>query len=190
LEAIASRICQRFPVSGRDSAGITTKSLSSKNLLLANGGKCIRRRLCIVILQIVLMLFLIIPECSAGWSFGLVEVKEPEKVTIPANEILDKIKNNKTIYYKDVIIIGDLNINSIDLPTENVALTKFREDLPEYAYVVSTPITIEESHIIGNISSNNIIFKKSFALRDVNVSGGIDMEGSRFCWNASFERSE
>jgi hypothetical protein len=83
--------------------------------------------------------------------------EEEAKTVVSASEILDKIQNGQPVEYDNVIIEGDLDPSTLDLPTEQVKRTdcdyveEVKRGLPETVKVVTSQIKITNSEIpVGN----------------------------------------
>ncbi|HOT07878.1 MAG TPA: hypothetical protein PLI05_11255 [Methanotrichaceae archaeon] len=58
------------------------------------------------------------------------ELSEDNRPRIPASEILAKIEKGETVRYlgEGIIVVGDLDLRSLDLPTQHVKRTKGQEN--------------------------------------------------------------
>ncbi len=90
-----------------------------------------------------------------------------EYIEIPVCQILKKIQNNDPVRYDHVRIVGDLDLNELDLPTENIEriepVARKGEKLEKIRFIKSK-ITIMDS-IIGNLNFEGAIFDKGITFR-------------------------
>lgn len=82
---------------------------------------------------------------------------------IPASDILEKIKKGEPVEYDHVTIIGDLDLNKLDLPKENEM------------HFLNSPIKVINSKIVGNVNFRNTIFRQQ-----------PDFSSTDFRWHANF----
>ena len=97
---------------------------------------------------------------------------------VQASEILTKIEEGEPVEYDHVKVIGDLDLNKLDLPIKHVNRTSFQIEslgLSETSKVVSSRIRINDSVFDGMVAFNNIMFNEP-----------IDVSGSNFTKNADF----
>jgi len=105
-------------------------------------------------------------------------------------EILEKIERGEPVDYDNVVVVGDLNLSGLNLPTEHVERTEFEIEwhgLAEEMAMVESPINITNSKIRGNATLGNSIFQESVNFRGTNFSGGTaDFGRAEFSGHANF----
>ena len=83
---------------------------------------------------------------------------EAELTEIPASEILDKILKGEPVEYDHVRVIGDLDVDKLDLPTKHVLIREIPK-LSEKRKVVYSSIKIINSTFNGEVKFGNIFFE-------------------------------
>jgi hypothetical protein len=101
---------------------------------------------------------------------------DPRRI-VQASEILAKIERGGPVEYYGVIVVGDLDLSGLDLPTKHVERSEdeIRHwDLTEEVKVVKSLIWIENSEIRGvvNFSNSNGEFKKQISFLGINFTKG------------------
>ena len=118
---------------------------------------------------------------------------DDERRIVPAEDILGKIEKGEPVNYDNVIVVGDLNLSEVDLPTRHVERTGEEIlwwGLTEEAKTVKSPINITSSEIQGDVTFSNVIFQKSVDFKETNFSGGnADFGGAEFSGAANFRES-
>jgi Pentapeptide repeats (9 copies) len=124
--------------------------------------------------------------------------------TVPASEVLAKIKAGEPVDYDHVIIKGNLGLDQLGLPEKHTdrALWEISwSGLPENLIIVNSSIRIADSMIEGIVGFSNTIFEKSIDFTDTdfnsdakfndsNFNSDAKFIGSKFNNYASFETSE
>jgi len=116
-----------------------------------------------------------------------------ELAEIPASEILNKIQKGLDVEYSNVVVKGDLNIDNLDLPKQNIERTEFQKTIltqPEVAKLVKSKIRITASKIEGLVAFDNIIFEKDIDFWASKFGRNADFSGSQFSGNTKFEESQ
>ena len=93
--------------------------------------------------------------------------------TVPAEEILAKIERGEPVEYDGVIVVGDLDLSEVDLPTKHVERTEDEiEDmgLTEEVKVVESPVIITDSEIRGDVRFDNAIFQNIVSFEETNFT--------------------
>lgn len=143
---------------------------------------------------LVLFFFLILTSMSTV-SLA-VEFKE-----VQASEILKQIENGEDIYFENCRVIGELNLNEIELKTvpnpkyPELLESGFREEalvfygVNEDLKVIESNITIYNSIFENDVDFSNSLFKKSPSLVKVNFYSSVNFVSTTFGDDASFERT-
>ncbi len=101
------------------------------------------------------------------------------KVSIDAQEILERIEKGENIIYQNQRIIGDLNIQQFNLSRD-----------ANYRCLVDSAIVFVDCEFQGNIYFNYGVFNKSLNFTDTKFSGEMNLQGSQLNGNASFWNSK
>lgn len=94
---------------------------------------------------------------------------------IPSEDILEKIENGEPAYYRNVIILGDLNL-------------KRQNPIPEYN--ISSPIEIYESKIHGNVNFDDARMQRLVNFENTEIFGVASFNRTQFIDEANFRNSE
>jgi hypothetical protein len=97
------------------------------------------------------------------------EETKREMESIPADDLLAKIKNKENINLKDAIILGDLDIAKLELA----------RDEDDYVCIGSS-IKIINSIIEGSVKFEKVIFLKSIVFSGTTINGNMSFEFSKF----------
>jgi len=127
---------------------------------------------------------------------------------VPAEEILEKIERGEPVEYDNVIVVGDLDLNKVDLPTKHVKVIeymsiKIEEITPQImwssdirttwndeANVVNSSISIEDSEIQGYVNFENVIFQKSIDFGSTNLSSDSNFKDAQFSGYTDFRDAQ
>jgi hypothetical protein len=114
--------------------------------------------------------------------------KEPLR-TIPAEDILSKIKLGLPVEYDHVTIIGNLTLNDLGLPTRHVSRTPAEAnlDLSENATVINSSIRLNDSIILGRAEFNNSIFQESVSFEGTKFQDSAYFKGTQFNDSVDFK---
>ena len=128
-------------------------------------------------------------QLLAAPAFG--ETGDPRPI-VPASEILVKIERGEPVEYDGVIVVGDLDLSGLDLPTKRVERTeeeiKYRR-LTEEVKVVKSLIWIQNSEIRGKLNLSNAEFQKAISFWGTNFTQESLFFGSIFTRVAYFEKA-
>jgi hypothetical protein len=125
-------------------------------------------------------------------AIGADALSEKHLEEIPAQEILEKIKEGEPINYDNVTIIGDLNLSQLGLGTKYIERTPYEAvylSLSEKACIVPVPIKISNSIILGDLYFNNTIFYGTVVFNETKFNGNASFAGSEFKGSAYFGES-
>ncbi len=117
----------------------------------------------------ILALALLLPLLASP-AFGA-PADDPRPI-VPASEILAKIERGEPVEYDGVIVVGDLDLSGLDLPTKHVERTKFDEEV----MVVESLIHITNSEIRGDVDFSDIIFQQQVIFSDPVSKNNIYLE--------------
>jgi hypothetical protein len=112
---------------------------------------------------------------------------------IPASEIRDMIEKGIPVGYDHIIVMGDLNISQLDLPTMHSKTTWYEREglsLSKNATLVNSSIRLNDSVIEGSLCLNNAIFESSINFNDTKFNRPVYFGGSKFNGPACFLASE
>ena len=145
-----------------------------------------------------ILVFLLVLSIYSGNCASQDLMTEPASLKIvPASEILGKMERGEPVEYKNVLILGDLNLSGLDLPrqTNRFAYKMMGEpiaffDLPETVKVVKSPIKIVMSEIQGTVDFRNAIFEKNIYFILTKIRGNANFRGAQFRNGADFEVSQ
>ncbi|MFB3763633.1 MAG: pentapeptide repeat-containing protein [Methanotrichaceae archaeon] len=104
--------------------------------------------------------------------------------------IMGQIKNNASVVYDRVTVIGDLDISTLDVPVRPVARSEIDIkvlSLSKNQSKVISPIKITNSVIKGNINFNDTFFQEPVDFEDTDFSGTVYLDGSQFDRGANFK---
>ncbi|MHC1594370.1 MAG: pentapeptide repeat-containing protein [Methanotrichaceae archaeon] len=104
---------------------------------------------------------------------------------VPASEILAAIERGEPVEYDNVIIVGDLDLSMVDLPTRHVERTLLL-GLDENARLVASSIEIKDSEIRGAVNFGNAIFQEPIDFGGAQFSRNASFIGVQFSGNANF----
>lgn len=136
----------------------------------------------------ILALALLLPLLASP-AFGA--PADDSRPIISASEILAKIERGEPVVYDGVIVVGDLNLSGLDLPTKHVKRTGNGIEywgLTEDVKLVESPIIIIYSEIRGGINFGNTIFQEPINFGGTNFNGDVDFIGANFGGVANFGR--
>lgn len=121
-----------------------------------------------------------------------VDASKEQLRTIPAEDILSKIKLGLPVEYDHVTIIGDLNLGNLSLPTEHVSRTAAEANLglSENVTIVSSSIRLNDSIILGRAELSNSIFQKSVSFEGTKFQGSADFRGTQFDDSVNFKSAQ
>lgn len=129
------------------------------------------------------------------WFFLVISsingVQAQELTEINASEILEQIENGEDVYLENVRIIGELNLNNIELNSTFISPMGFFDNaqIDEYKKVESK-IIIRKSIIENNIDFSKTLFRKELDFRGSSFLGNVDFEFSRFNSNVIFTEAK
>ena len=132
---------------------------------------------------------------------------------VPAEEILEKIERGEPVEYDNVIVVGDLDLNKVDLPTKHVKVIEYisitieeitieeitpqimwssdiRTTWNDEANVVNSSISIEDSEIQGYVNFENVIFQKSIDFGSTNLSSDSNFKDAQFSGYTDFRDAQ
>lgn len=115
-----------------------------------------------------------------------------QRPVIPASEILAKIERGEDVEYDGVIVEGELDISGLDLPTdhEDRSNTEKSLGLSEEVKLVSSPVTIANSKILGNVKFDNVHFHEPVDFDGTEFDRTVNFLGSKFDAHIIFEGAE
>ena len=121
------------------------------------------------------------------------DLNESEKLTeiIPANEILSKIQAEQPVKYDHVIIVGDLNLSELDLPTRHkdvnyTSLGYYMGSRPTDIKVARSLIKITASRILGKVKFSSVALENAINFERTIFSGNAFFNGAQFRGEAAF----
>jgi hypothetical protein len=117
-------------------------------------------------------------------SESKIELKE-----VSAIDILNKIQKGEPIYYDHIRIIGELNLDTINLPLEHQDRNIYHKavlNLPDESKVISSYITITYSIFDAYAHFCNIVFKDQISLEGSTFNRGASFIGCLFESDAAF----
>lgn len=117
---------------------------------------------------------------------------------VSASEVLAKIQYSKPVEYNHVVIIGDLDLNKLNLSTRhmdrsylgNIGSYKGSPMPKDPIMLVRSPIRIINSMIDGDVNFNNTIFENPITFDGVRFNRSVTFLGSFFRGPASFQISK
>jgi len=117
----------------------------------------------------ILALALLLP-LLAGPALGA-PADDPRPI-VPASEILAKIERGEPVEYDGVIVMGDLDLSGLDLPTKYVERTRseIKDGLTEDVKLVGSLIWIENSEIRGKVDLSNAEFQNAISFWGTNFT--------------------
>jgi len=134
--------------------------------------------------QSIMLLILVL----AGVAYGA-EIRED----VPAERILEMIKNGEPVEYYRVNIIGDINLSELPptAPVEqsdylNIGRFEFRQTSKGKAKVINSSLNITDSNIKGFINLKNAIFQKEVNFQYTNFNKGANFNNVQFNGDANF----
>jgi hypothetical protein len=107
---------------------------------------------------------------------------EAELTEIPASVILDKIQNGKPVEYDHVRVIGDLDVNTLELPTKRIDISVISEECK----FVSASIEITNSTFNGSVNFSDIFFEDPINFVNTTFSMVANFGGAIFRVDAFF----
>ena len=113
-----------------------------------------------------------------------IELKE-----VFASDILYKIQKGEPIYYDHVRIIGELDLDTIDLPLDHQERNEYHKavlNLPDESKVISSSIVITYSKFDAYTNFYNIIFKDKICLERSTFNQNANFIGCLFESDANF----
>jgi len=111
---------------------------------------------------------------------------------VPASEILAKIERGEPVEYDGVIVVGDLNLSEVDLPTKHVERTEdeiYWYGLAEDVKIVESSISIIDSEIRGDVNLCNAIFQEPVSFLGTNFTEDAWFSGANFTGHAIFREA-
>jgi uncharacterized protein YjbI with pentapeptide repeats len=129
---------------------------------------------------LILALVLLAPLLSSPAVGAAADDPRP---IVPASEIQAKIERGEPVAYDGVIVVGDLDISGLDLPTKHVERTEYEIyilHLIEEAKVIESSIIIKNSEIRGTVSFSGSQFNGIASFWGVQFSGNADFSGAQF----------
>jgi len=129
-------------------------------------GRLTHRILIILALAIVL---------ASNAAHGADYLKESQQRVVCASEILGKIVRSEAVYYDNVIIKGDIDLNNIKNNKK---------------FNITTPITITRSQIDGRINLSTAIFSKTISFNGSQFMDDVNFSKSKFSDAVSFIDSQ
>jgi Pentapeptide repeats (9 copies) len=111
---------------------------------------------------------------------------------VNSNEILAEIQNGEPVKYDHVVIVGDLDLDKLNLTTIPVTRRKEIEELGELdvsnnVKLIVSPITIYNSKIEGVVKFDNAFFDKPIYFIKTTFNNSSSFIGSQFNETADFE---
>jgi len=110
-------------------------------------------------------------------------VADEPKTTVLASVILERIKDGIPVECDDVIIEGDLDLSTLDLPKQQVERTEFEIKvlgLSEIVKAVASSIQITNSEIKGSVTFSNCILQKEVSFSGAKFEGYAYFSGAKF----------
>ena len=104
-----------------------------------------------------------------------------ELTEVNASDILEKIENGEDVYLENVHIVGELNLNKIELetlPTERSTRQIQKYDLNDKLKIVENKIKITDSVFENDVDVSNTQFKKSIDFYGTSFLGKTDFRGT------------
>lgn len=98
---------------------------------------------------------------------------------LPLREIVEKIKLGMPVEYDEVSIEWDLDFNDLPLPTTNTGQK-----------IVSSPIIITNSDILGKFNLNNVFFIKSVSFENTVFCDDVNFQGTSFSITPAFTNAK
>ena len=129
-------------------------------------GRLTHRILIILALAIVL---------ASNAAHGADYLKESQQRVVCASEILGKIVRSEAVYYDNVIIKGEIDLNNIKNNKK---------------FNITTPITITRSQIDGRINLSTAIFSKTISFNGSQFMDDVNFSKSKFSDAVSFIDSQ
>jgi hypothetical protein len=116
---------------------------------------------------------------------------EPTRV-VQAEEILKKIELGQPVAYNNVIVEGDLDLSGLNLTRVPVKRTWHEESLglPNYEFIVSSPINISNSVVRGSVGLNVSSFQNEVIFFGTIFNEPAFLMGSRFNQTADFRKTK
>ena len=111
-------------------------------------------------------------------------------IPISADWILKRIQEGKKVRLKNAQINGDLDLGKLDLPTQKVARTDYQINtlrLPTECKIVSSPISISNTELKGDVNFSNCIFSGYARFDGATFSGYAQFDGATFREDAQFD---
>ena len=107
---------------------------------------------------------------------------------IYASDILVELKNGTEVEYRDVIIIGDLDLNNLIFQIKCIerSFDEINEGASEYLKCVTSKIKIINSEFHGTLDLSNIIFESTIQFDGSIFHKNIYLNGAIFKKSASF----
>ena len=120
-------------------------------------------------------------------------VQAKELREVPSTDILKQIEKGEDIYYKNVRIIGELNLSKIEL--ENVTIARSTEEIKNYSLkeelkIVESKIEIYSSVFEDDIYFFNTKFRDFFFVTNADFLGKTDFGGANFCADTCFQGAD
>src|SRR5512136_939267 len=106
-------------------------------------------------------------------------------IDIPASEILDKIQKSEPVEYDHVRIVGNLELNKLDLPTQHIERINFHEETK----LIQSGIKISNSRIDGETLFISANFLEPVEFSGSTFSEDADFRNSTFSKDAFFRKS-
>jgi len=140
---------------------------------------------------------------------GLAQGAPDSRRVVQASEILATIERGEPVDYDGVIVEGDLDLSGLDLPNVTVIYREVEFVSPEFvspeydivvmkrqiievkrnASLVSSPITINNSEMRGNVDFWNSAFQESVSFEATNFSADANFERARFNSTSDFNKA-
>ena len=112
---------------------------------------------------------------------------------VPASEILAKIERGEPVAYDGVIVVGDLDLSGVELPTKHVERTEMELNILKinnFSKLVNSSIIIKNCEIRDNVNFGNSIFQNGVSFEGTNFTNLTWFSGSSFTGNADFRDSQ
>jgi hypothetical protein len=103
---------------------------------------------------------------------------------IEARELLTRIENGDPLIYDHVAIVGDIDINRLDLPLINCGRPS---EETQTAVVVASKIQIRNSEFLGNVNFAHALLRESLDLCGCTFLQEARFKGASFSGAAGFE---
>lgn len=135
------------------------------------------------VLLLIALLIVIAANEGAGKSMDVVN----------SAVILDQIKNNMHVAYDRVIVVGDLDVSTLNMPLRPAARSYIDLEalgLSANQSKIVSPIKITNSIIEGNVNCNDTFFQEPIDLENTRFSGIAYFDGSQFDKWANFRFAE